>query len=257
MSLARRGAVLAAAIQQIVAPALIFAGGQFGGFSADQSLPTPAQPAGYAFAIWGPIYLGCLLYAIHQAMPRNADHPALRAVAWPTVALFVGSTLWLWLAKHGPLWATVQVIWAMLGLAVAVMLGLARPRAPLSRTTKLVAGWPLALYAGWLSAAAFVNTAAILPTYGTGTAGLGVDGLGLLMVGMAAMLALVILVASRGALPYALAVVWALVGIVIANRATSTTMVWTATGAAVLLLVVLLAIRRRRRTARTGPLATA
>lgn len=240
-----RIAVALAAIQQIVAPALLFGDG-FGGFSADRSLPTPAQPAGYAFAIWGPIYIGCLAYAWHQ---WSSNHASLARVRWPTVALFLGSTLWLALAKHGPLWATVPIIWTMLALAVFAMLALARPTGPLPRTTKLAAGWPLAIYAGWLSAAAFVNSAAILPTYGSGTAGLGVDGLGALMVAMAATLAILILIASRGALPYAVAVVWALVGIMIANRTGPPLVLWLASGAAVLLLLTLIGLRRARRRA--------
>lgn len=244
---ARQIAVVVAAVQQIVAPALIFNDDNFGGFSPAESLPTPAQPAGYAFAIWGPIYIGCLAYALHQAMPRNRDDPDLARIALPAAALFLGSTAWLWFARHGPLWATVAVIWPMLALALVAMLRLARPSRPLSRATKLAAGWPLAMYAGWLSAASFVNSAAILPTYGFGTAGLGPVGLGVVMVALAGAVAIAVTVASRGALGYAAAVVWALVGIMVANLRGSPTVLWAAIVAAVALLLTLLTVRRLRR----------
>ena len=239
--------LLLAAIQQIVAPPLLFSGdfdGQFAGPQRD----TPSRPAGYAFAIWGVIYAGCLAFALLQLTARWRGHPLVARIRLPAMALFLGSTLWLAFARLGPSWATVPVIWAMLALALACVLPLARAPA-LPRTLKLAVGWPLALYAGWLTAAAFVNSATILPAWGTGTAGLGVEGLGVLMVAGAAGLGLVILAATRGALPYALAVGWALVGIILANRAPggSAAVLWTAAGSLVLLLVALAVIRRRRR----------
>jgi hypothetical protein len=245
-SAAARIALLLAAIQQIVAPPLLFAD-DFNGQFAGPQLDSPSEPAGYAFAIWGVIYAGCLAFALVQLTPRWRDHPLVARIRAPATLLFLGSTVWLAFARLGPSWATVPVIWAMLALALACVLPLARAPA-LPRALKLAAGWPLAIYAGWLTAAAFVNSATILPAWGAGTAGLGIEGLGVAMVAGAAALGLGILALTRGALPYALAVAWALVGIIIANRAPagSAAVLWTAAGAVALLVAGLLAIRRMR-----------
>lgn len=238
--------VLLAALQQVIAPPLLFTGSFDGQFAGPQ-VETPSEPAGYAFGIWAVIYAGCIAFAVLQLMPRWRDHPALARVRLPAILLFLGSTVWLVFARHGPSWATVPVIWAMLALALACVLPLARAPA-LPAALKRWAGWPLALYAGWLTAAAFVNIATILPAHWPALAAIDPQCLALAMVAGAALLALAVVRATRGALPYALAVVWALVAIVVANRAPggSAPVLWAAAGATALLLAALLTVRRTR-----------
>jgi len=65
---------LAAAFAFVVAP---FASSGFGGFDPNlfpipQDRP-PVQPAGYAFAIWGPIYLALLAHAAYGLFARGDD----------------------------------------------------------------------------------------------------------------------------------------------------------------------------------------
>lgn len=211
-----RLAVFLAAVQQILAPVFIFPRG-FGGFATDQSIPTPAEPAAYAFGIWGVIYTSCLIYAVLQLLPRYIHSHAFGAIRWPTVALFLGSTVWLLFARFGPNWGTVPVIWAMLACALYAMITLARSDTPLARHVKILVGWPLAIYAGWLSVASFVNSASVLPYWGTGTAGLGTQGLAVLMIAIATVVAAAVLVIARGPLGYALTILWALVAVALAN----------------------------------------
>lgn len=237
--------VLLAAIQQIAAPGILFADGFGGRFSGPQ-VASPAEPAGYAFAIWGVIYTGCLAFAVVQLLPRFRDLPVLARIRLPAIALFLGSTAWLAAARFGPSWATVPIIWAMLVAATACLVPLARTAA-LPFAIRVTGLWSLGLYAGWLTAACFVNAATILPAWGVTPFGLGAAHVGVLMVGGAALVALVVLRASAGALPYTLAVVWALVGIIAANRAPdgAAAVLWAAVAAIALLLVALPVIRRK------------
>lgn len=238
--------LLAAAIQQILAPLVIGTPGTSP--LSDVATRTPMQPATWAFAIWGPIYLGALILAVWQAFGAGRHEPTMARVRLPLTGLYIGSTVWLAAAASPAKWLTPPILFAMLVLALVAMLRLARPTAPLSRATKLIAGWPTALYAGWVSAAAFVNSAIVGPEYGLGTAGLGTEGLAVALTAAAAALAIAVTIASRGALAYVLAVVWALTGIIFANgRGGSLDVMFTATGAAVLLLATLLGVRRSRR----------
>ncbi len=239
-----RWVLLAAAVQQIVAPLLI--GTPHGNPLADLATRTPMQPAPWAFAIWGLIYLGALALGVWQAFGAGAREPAMARVRLPLSGLCLGSTMWLAAAASNAKWLTAPILWAMLVLALVAMTRLARPAVPLSRATKLIAGWPTALYAGWVTTAAFVNSAIIGPEYGLGTAGLGTERLAVLLTALAAALAIVITLRSRGALAYVLAVVWALTGIIFTNTRGSLDVMFTAMGAAVLLLGVLLALRRGR-----------
>ncbi len=237
--------LLAAALQQILAPALIGTPGT--NPLGDVATRTPMQPAAWAFAIWGPIYLGALVLALWQVYGTGRHEPALARVRLPLTGLYLGSTIWLLAATSPAKWLTPPILWAMLVLALAAMLRLARPPAPLSRVAKIIAGWPTALYAGWVTTAAFVNSAIIGPEYGLGTAGLGTERLAVLLTALAAVVAVAVTIRSRGALVYVLAVVWALTGIIFANTRGSLDELFTAMGASVLLLGTLLTIRRGRR----------
>ncbi|PZX17600.1 TspO/MBR related protein [Palleronia aestuarii] len=148
---------LLAALAFVLSPIV---SGSFGGFDP-QAFPVPqddppVQPAGWAFAIWGVIYLALLAHtAIGATIRRNA--PEWRAARLPlTVSLAVGAA-WIPVANASPVWATVLIL-VMLGTAV-----LAYIRAPSER---LVALWPLGLYAGWLLAASAVSLGLLAAGYG-------------------------------------------------------------------------------------------
>lgn len=203
----------------------------FGGFDADQfPVPQedpPVQPAGYAFAIWGVIYLWLLAGAVFGLIRRrdNRDWQTMRLPLCLSLAI---GTIWLPVAVNSALLAAV-LIWLMLIPAL-----LALSRAPV--TDKGWAMLPVGLYAGWLSAASCVAL------------GLVAAGWGLLAQDIAAfafiLLALVLASAVQNAAgrtpTYGIAVVWALVAIVVHNLSADTlnanpTVAALATGGAVTL----------------------
>jgi hypothetical protein len=179
----------------------------FTGFEPSQ-MPVPVddppiQPAGWAFAIWGVIYLWLLGSAGFGLFKRDTD-PGWDAVRWPLfVSLAVGAA-WISIALRAPVMATV-LIWVMLGGAL-----LALRAAPTSDRAWLTL--PLGLYAGWLTAASCVALSTVAAGYGLGSeTALGWAGLALAIV-------VAVPVAQGLRVPtYTLAVAWALAGVVAAN----------------------------------------
>ena len=181
------------------------------------------QPAGYAFAIWSVIYLWLIAHAVYGLWKR-AENPAWDAVRLPlAVAVGVGA-VWLWIAGVSAIWGTVT-IWIMAAGAIIAFL-----RADPAVDRWMLSG-PTAIFAGWLSAASAVSTGVFIAGYGwlsdTGSA--------------AAMLALVLGIAvtvqmRRPAMPvYGLTVIWALVGVIVANASANLTVaVLAASGIAVM-----------------------
>ncbi|MGR3436728.1 MAG: hypothetical protein ACU0CO_17870 [Shimia sp.] len=220
--------------------AITFAGSSlvidgFAGFEAAQ-LPIPQenppiQPAGYAFAIWGVIYLWLIVGSAYGLWRRAQDPAWNRARPALIVSLFIG-TFWLWIATQSVLWATVT-IWMMLGTAVAAMLA-----APAQDRWLLRA--PIALYAGWLSAASFVALAVLLAGYGIG---FGQMGWALVGVPVATLFAAAIQMRAATAM-YGVTVIWAFVAIVVANGAAAPMVSGLAALGAV--VVILLAVRAER-----------
>ena len=196
--------ILAAAIAFAISP---FTTTGFNGFSPDQfpvpQVDPPIQPAGWAFSIWGVIYLWLIASAGHGLLKRDT-HPEWDATRWPLfVSLTVGAA-WIPVANLSPLWATV-LIWIMWAFAVLALL-----RSPSDDAWWLRA--PIGLYAGWLTAASCVATAILLTGNGA-TPVLPIHAAFLLLA-----LALASLVQRRIKAPaYTIAVLWALIGVAVAN----------------------------------------
>jgi len=202
--------VLIAAVAFAIAP---FLSPEFGGFDPER-YPVPqrdvaVQPAGWAFSIWGLIYVGLVIHAAFGAFKHKKDEAWDAGRVPLAISLAVG-TIWLPVARLSPVWATI-LIWVML-LTSLVSLYESRGAMP-----SVVARWPVALYAGWLSAASFVSIGLLLAGYG--------------FVGeMAAAIVALVLAAGFAAInahqlkawPYDAAVAWGFLGIAAANINSST-----------------------------------
>jgi hypothetical protein len=163
------------------------------------------QPAGYAFSIWSVIYLWLVVHAVYGLLQR-AEDPDWAKVRLPlTVAIAVG-VVWLWIAGQSAVWGTVT-IWVMAGTALAAFL-----RAPTEPDRWLLSG-PLAIFAGWLTAASAVSTGVLIAGYGV----LSNSGAALAMLALVLVIALVVQ-ARKARMPvYGLTVVWALAGVFVVN----------------------------------------
>jgi hypothetical protein len=181
----------------------------FNGFAPDQfPIPQndpPIQPAGYAFSIWGIIYIWLLIHAATGLFQR-AEDPEWRAMRWPlTVSLGVGAS-WIAVAQTSPVAATAQ-IWLMLIAALVALY-----RSP--RVDRWRAQEPIALYAGWLTAASFVSIGLIGAGHGIL---FGATGWGFAALAATLVFALTVQTTLARAPAYGGAVIWALIGIAVAN----------------------------------------
>ncbi|MDA7427046.1 hypothetical protein PGB28_01145 [Primorskyibacter aestuariivivens] len=188
----------------------------FNGFTADQfpipQIDPPAQPAGYAFAIWGVIYLWLIVGAGFQLLMRH-DAPDWAPMRVPLIVSLVLGAAWLGVAQMSPFWATV-LIWLMWGGAVLALM-----RAP--RRDCWFGHGPIGLYAGWLTAASSVALALMLAGHGIMGARLAAIVVLLLALG----LAVTITRARPDAQSFPAGVVWALIGVIVANAQGGSTLV--------------------------------
>jgi hypothetical protein len=181
----------------------------FSGYRPDQMPYAEAnpsiQPAGFAFAIWGPIYLWLILGAGFGLL-RRADAPDWDAHRWPLIGSLVLGSGWTAVAVRSPILATVM-IFAMLGLALWAL-----ARAP--RRDFWWARAPIGLYAGWLTAASFVSLGVVLAGFGL----LGSSRVAaLIFVPLAAAFAVAVFLRLAPGGAYALAAAWGFLGIAATN----------------------------------------
>ncbi|MEL6887390.1 MAG: hypothetical protein AAFO86_01645 [Pseudomonadota bacterium] len=205
MSAWRAGLVLALTLAFGASPLWV---PDFGGFDPDSfpipQVDPPVQPKGYAFAIWGIIYLWLIVGAGFGLLRRGTDAGWNRMRTPLALSLAVGA-IWLPVAVLSPVWATI-LIWAMLVPALVALF-----RAP--QGDAWAAAWPVGLYAGWLSAASCVAIGLLLGGYGF----LSEDLAAILMIAIAAALSFGVQTRLPHVPTYGIAAIWALVGIVVQN----------------------------------------
>lgn len=214
----RAGCVLVFAIGQIAttqAPAL------FGFAETVQSRAEAVEhalvPIDYAFAIWGLIYLGAIMFAVWQILPPNLSNPVSRRIGWWVAGMYAINTVWqVWAPWAGLDWITFGLLACALGFGIWALNRLRGLGRPLKHREWVVAAGPLGLLTGWLTAATFVNLAssaqwAALPAFSPQS----------LMVSIAllsgALLFAALSVNGTRSWTQAAAIIWALHGIVVAN----------------------------------------
>ena len=190
----------------VISPALT---SPFSGFRADQlpipQITPPIQPAGYAFAIWGLIYGWLVVSAVFGILKRR-DNPAWDRARLPLIVSLGVGTPWLAIANTSAVWATITIFMMALGAIFALL------RAPTGDYWWFKA--PVAIYAGWLTAASFVSLGSTAAGYGLLTGQFGWAYIGII----GALIVATLVLRQTRAVPYALTVVWALVGIIVANQ---------------------------------------
>ncbi|MDN3205050.1 hypothetical protein [Algoriphagus sediminis] len=122
-------------------------------------------PAGYAFAIWGIIYLALSAQAIfflRRAFSSNKESDFLSEIGPYLIItnIFNAGWLYFWLMENTGI--SVVLMLMILGSLVILVLNLNMERwdAP----EKIIAGvwWPIAIYLGWISVATIANISAYL-----------------------------------------------------------------------------------------------
>jgi hypothetical protein len=250
----RRLAVVGATIFAVVAGQLQ----QFGNlgqtpaeFSADSD--ATLRVVGWAFAIWGPIYLGLFAYAIRQALPRTAESPMIGLFGWPSVLALLGIGSWIIAAALDAEVMTIVLIFGSLAVLVIPLLrkaALIRALGNRDMDRWLVA-WPLGALAGWLTIASPVNLLTVATGNGDLPATFPPTVWALLAVAGVAVFSLIVTWRTR-LLAYPLPVSWGLLGVFVAERAKGNeTLALGAAGASLIVVVVALWITLGMR--RAGP----
>lgn len=178
--------------------------------------PTLLIASGYAFAIWGLIFLFDLLYALWQATgDRRGDATLSRIAPW-TAAGFAATALWMPMFSMGLFWVCLLLIVVALACLLHAAFVLT------DDATRLPQQWlwawsPVSLHAGWLSVAAFLNLAQVIVAYGLLSTSNMLPWSLVLFAGLAVLL----LWANhrmRGNVDYAGAAAWGLVAVYVQQR---------------------------------------
>lgn len=187
--------------------------------------------AGYAFAIWGLIYVALAVYAVYQLRAPQSD--ALERLGWPAAIATAGCGAWIVAAAANWMWATVFIILVSAAAAIAGLMAAARTA---SGRDRWLAVLPVSLLAGWLSIAAPVNVLTAATAMGLIEAETAA-GFVIAAVLVVVLLGTVVGLKSR-AFAYPLPIAWGLIGVYVAERADKPLIAMIAAGAAGVMLLI-------------------
>lgn len=207
----RRIAVLTAALFNVGINALAGAGLLFGRTTGgvSDSISTGVTPAGWAFAIWTPIFVGVLVFAAWQL--RDSEPPGRYAsLALPFIVANLLNGIWqfAWLDRQFAL--SVLIIAGVLASLIVLYVRLDRIR--LDGTERWTLGIPISLFLAWITVATTLNITVAL-------AAAGWEGSPVWPPIVVALVALVgsLLLGRTGDLAFAGVLMWAFAAIYAAN----------------------------------------
>ncbi len=213
--------------------------------------PTLVVAAGYAFSIWGLIFLLDVLFGFWQLSSKRHANGALAAIRVPAALGFALTALWMPVFSNELFWLALLIIWCSLACLLLCAVRLSRDRNP-EPGQRWFTWLPLSLHAGWLSLAAILNTAQAIVAYALLPTGNMLPwSLALLVV--AALMLLAVNHRMRGNAAYVAAVLWALLAVYMKQSASelpgSDAAAWMAVAIAMVLAVQTLWLLLRPRQA--------
>ncbi len=203
-------------------------------------------PAGYAFSIWGLIYLGLLGFAVYQSTVffKNGsiedevvyeEEETIYQIGWLFVASCAMNCLWIlaWLYDYTGI--SVLIMLFLLLLLFRIIINTGMELKDVSFRKIALVWWPFSIYSGWITVALIANTAAYLTK-------LGWEGFTSEVTWTIAMICLagaiyLFMTWTRNMREYALVGAWGLIAVAVANWDGNHSIVRTATIVSIILLI--------------------
>ncbi len=194
---------------------------------------TSITPAGYAFSIWGLIYLGLIAFSIYQALPSKAER--FRNLRSIYILSCVANCAWIYLFHFEMMTASLGVMFVLLLSLVFINLS---ARNSESTAETLLVSTPFALYFGWVTVATILNFTIALKKFGFEPSETTTTILACVLIVIAAVFAAVFRpILSNSAYP--LAIAWALTAIGVEQSGKTAIVIFAAFGTIAALLAAL------------------
>ncbi|MBP9758914.1 tryptophan-rich sensory protein [Candidatus Dojkabacteria bacterium] len=204
------GSVLLTILVNILANALPINGVNTGQVS--DSFPVYFVPAGYAFSIWGLIYLALLVYAIVPLLSEKLNSELIKKTFNWFVLSSSANILWIFAWHYKLIEVTVILMLVILVSLIKIYKISVLETQMKSLRDKMVLQFPFSLYLGWISVATIANITIFL--YSVNWDGLGISGQtwSAILISIASILGLIFLLKSKDVI-YAGVIVWAIVAV--------------------------------------------
>jgi len=185
-------------------------------------------PAGYAFTIWGLIFLGLLVLVgsqLRMAFGDGADSETILQIGpWLTIAN-LGNAAWLWFWLHEDIGVSVLIMLVILFSLMRIVLRLNMERWDAPGSLIATVWWPICVYSGWIAVATIANVSAWLESMHWSAVFSEVQWT-VIMIGVAGLLNLIVL-QTRNMREFASVGMWAIAAIAVKHWGKIPEIQWT------------------------------
>ena len=185
--------------------------------------PNLFVPAGITFSIWSVIYLMLLIFCIYQIRSLFSKNPEphlamiLKAIGYLFVLNATFNALWIVAWHYEILPLSILLMFGILGTLVQINKNLKPIQPYLSGGIKVVVKAAFGLYFGWICIAAIANATALLVAYGIMPTSLSGQSWACIMILVGSSVGFISTINVRNGF-VGLAIIWALIGIIIARN---------------------------------------
>ena len=209
------------------------------------SFPSLVTPAGYVFSIWGLIYLLLAVFIVYQALPAQRHNPRLVRLGYLFVLSCALNVVWLFTWHYLLIPLSLPVMLGLLGTLILMYQRLEIGQSRVSRGETFAVRLAFSVYLGWITVATIANVSVFLlergaPLDWTSPFWAFIALTAATFVGLT-------MLRRRSDVAYALVLVWALIGIAVAQWGNEALLVLSAVAAAAYLGVQ--SVRQRSRAA--------
>lgn len=182
-------------------------------------------PAGYAFSIWGLIYIGLAGFVIYTGRSlfkkQVVDDDIVLKIGWWFVISCIANCLWIVTWLNNLISASVVIMICILFslLQIIIRTNMEINFHPFKKY--LFIFWPFAIYAGWITVALVANSAAWLTSIGWDRWGLSETTWTIIMIVVTGVVN-VFMIWKRNLREYALVGIWGLIAVAVANYGNTT-----------------------------------
>jgi translocator protein len=190
-------------------------GGQTTGEVSD-NFPSTFTPAGYVFSIWGFIYLLLLGFVVWQALPRQRSSAVVHSLSKPFLLTCLANSSWIfaWHYDQVLLSFVLMIVLLVTLIHIYQLIG----GAPQTDLSYWFIRLPFCVYTGWITVATLANFSALQLHFGWQDMPVGEAQQTVIKIAVAGTVAVLMLYFKRD-VAFVLVVIWASMGIAVANEA--------------------------------------
>lgn len=198
-------------------------------------------PAGYAFSIWGLIYLMLFAFAIFQGRSlfnKDKQDDFVEKVGIWFIVSCIANCAWVFLWLYGYTGLSCLAMFLILFSLIQIIL---RNKMEIwDAPAQIIAflWWPFVIYLGWISVASIANVSTYLLEIGWDGFGINPQTWTIIMILIAAGLNAFVIF-NRAMREFAMVGVWALIAIAVKNWDVESTIAYTALACAIVLFLMI------------------